>query len=117
MNREAKKKKLQLKRKRNAQLKILKKLKLKNPAMFRKCGDTPCCQAYTDKNVLCTRPAMTTASYIKTIKCCYLCWQHASMYGVYGLAKISQLALESRLSWDEYCFLYPEKCMKYFESK
>jgi hypothetical protein len=117
-----KKKHLRKEKKRIAQLRAreletLRKLRISHPALYRKCGPNrePCCQAITEDGYRCTRAALTTKSYIHRVRCCLLCWQHALIYGVYGLLKIGQAAAESTLSWEDYCFLYPEKCEAYFE--
>lgn len=92
--------------------KKLKNLKLVEPELFRRCGDSPCCQAQNRDGSLCTRPAMTSKTYINRLKCCYLCWQHALSYGVYGLYRLAKLATEAQLDWDSYCVLNPEECEK-----
>jgi len=91
-------------------LKKLKQLKKTNPELFRMCGSIPCCQSRTLKGELCHRPAMTQSTYIKKVRCCFLCWQHATFYGMYGLLQFFKLAAEKDLTWDEYCFMYPEYC-------
>lgn len=94
----------------------LREIKEEHPAMFRICNrrkKIPCCQAETEQGVKCTRTAMFGGNtYIKQFKCCYLCWQHAKVFGVYGIYKIAKLALESQLSWEEYCAYYPKECNK-----
>jgi hypothetical protein len=90
--------------------KILKNLKLKFPEIFRKCGKYPCCQAETKNGVFCTRPALTDKTYFQSLRCCYLCWQHALSYGVYGLLKISKAASTSHMDMDEYCYYFPDEC-------
>lgn len=93
-----------------AEKKNICQLRLAHPEMFRKCGDSPCCQATNTDGTLCTRPAMTDKSYIKTIRCCYLCWQHALIYGVYITYKLAKLAGTAHLDWDSYCAYYPNEC-------
>lgn len=88
----------------------LRKLKLTNPEMFRRCGDVPCCQATNEDGSYCSRPALTDKSYIEKVRCCYLCWQHALSFGVYLTYKLAKLAGTAHLDWDSYCALYPEEC-------
>lgn len=95
----------------------LREIRVAYPEMFEICDDygTPCCQAATKKGEQCRRPALTTKTYYQRVRCCYLCWQHALMYGVYGILATGKAVYESGLSWDEYCFLNPEKCEDYFD--
>lgn len=93
----------------------LKELKLNNPEMFRRCGNKPCCQAMNTNGTPCTRPAMTEKTYVQSLRCCYLCWQHSLIYGVYVLFKIAKSAAESQLSWEEYCSIHPDKCDTYIQ--
>ena len=90
--------------------KRLKKMKLVEPELFRRCGDVPCCQSRNQDGSMCNRPAMTDRTFIRRMKCCYLCWQHALTYGVYGLYRLAKLAGTLHLDWDSYCALYPEEC-------
>ena len=98
----------------------LRQLRKDHPAMFRICNkrlNIPCCQATTQDGVQCSREAMFGGkTYIKRFKCCYLCWQHAKVYGVYGVYKITKMALESQLSWEDYCYYYPQECNKMLKS-
>ncbi len=91
----------------------VKELRKEHPALFRKCGPdrTLCCQATTLQGRLCDRPAMYgSRTYFKKIKCCMLCWQHAQIYGVYGLYRALQYMIESNMSWEEYCAMNPSWC-------
>jgi hypothetical protein len=90
--------------------KRLKKLKISYPEIFRKCGNYPCCQAVNQNGNLCSRPAMTDKTYFQSLRCCYLCWQHALSYGVYGLLKIAKSASTMHMDMDEYCAYFPEEC-------
>lgn len=94
---------------------ILRELKLNNPEMFRRCGDKPCCQAYNIDGSECSRQAMTEKTYIKSVRCCYLCWQHSLVYGVYVLFKVAKSAAEAQLSWEDYCSYYPDECLNYIK--
>lgn len=102
----------QLKKRLETEAKTLESLKLAYPEMFRKCGNSPCCQAQNENGTMCSRQAMTSRTYIQRIRCCYLCWQHAKMYGVYIISKLAMAVYNSNLSMDEYCVLYPEECEK-----
>lgn len=97
------------------ELSNLKKLKLEHPAMFRKCGDKPCCMALTEQGQPCSRPAMTSKTYIKRLKCCYLCWQHSLIYGVYVLFKIAKNIGTMDMEWDDYCSNFPDDCNEYLK--
>ncbi len=88
----------------------LRDLQLTHPEMFRRCGDLPCCQALNTDGSLCMRQAMTTKTYIQKVRCCYLCWQHALIYGVYLTYKLVKLAGTAHLDWDTYCAYYPDEC-------
>lgn len=106
-----------LNRLKNKEIKQLKKLRRQHPDLYRKCGKYTCCQAMTKDGRRCSRAALSKRTYIHKVKCCLLCWQHALIYGVYGLYKVSQMAVESNYSWDEYCALYPNKCEAYFKTE
>jgi len=94
------------------ELERLRILRRDHPDLFRLCGpkNLPCCQAYTKSGNKCSRPAMTQKFYIESQKCCLVCWQHALNLGVYFLLWVADQALQSSLSWEEYCFMYPEVC-------
>lgn len=102
--------KLKLQKELDREAEKMKKLKLKHPLLFRRCGDKPCCQAVTADGSLCHRPALTDKTYYQAIHCCYLCWQHALGYGVYTLLKMGQTISTAQLDWDTYCAYYPQEC-------
>ena len=111
------KEKAKLKKLREQELEILRNLKLDHPDLYRLCENKPCCQAKTLDGKRCSRPAMTTRTYIKKFKCCMLCYQHALLYGVYGLLKVGQMAVDADYSMDEYCAYHPDECLEYFEKQ
>lgn len=96
--------------------KALAKLSRQLPELFRKCSGKPCCQAQTVDGYMCTRPAMSEYTYIKRLRCCFLCWQHALAYGVYGLLKIAKSAATAHMDMDEYCAYFPEECNEMLET-
>jgi hypothetical protein len=83
------------------------------PNLLRRCGDKPCCQAITLQGKPCSRPAMSDLTYIESVKCCYLCWQHSLETGIYTLYKLATTLTTRNLSLDEYCTLYPDECKKF----
>lgn len=95
---------------------IILKLKKTNPELFRICEGKTCCQAIKHDGTPCTRPAVTDKTYIKRLRCCFLCWQHSLIYGVYLTYKVVKTLTEKDLSMDEWCRLYPEECMEYLNS-
>lgn len=100
------------------ELEELKKLRLTHPDLYKRCGrnkDQPCCQATNLDGSKCSREALTSRTYIRKVKCCLLCWQHSTVFGLYGLFKVAQMAAESSLDWDTYCVLHPAKCESYFK--
>lgn len=102
-----------LNRRLRQQMNEIQQLKRTNPELFRRCGsnmDQLCCQAYTAKKVRCSRPALTELTYVRSLGCCLLCWQHARMYGFSGLYKLVKLLATMGYDYDTYCHLFPEEC-------
>src|SRR3989344_961315 len=65
----------------------------KKPKRFdfrdRICDDYSCCQAPLKNGRLCSRKAMTIKTYFEKYQCCLLCWQHAKVYGIYGILSLA----------------------------
>lgn len=73
----------------------------------------PCCQYRTEDGTLCSRAAMLEGkTYIPKFDCCYLCWQHASLLGLYGLLSFAKFAQDQQLSYGEFYAVYPEEFLK-----
>jgi len=93
-----------------AEQRKLNELRSQYPEIFRKCGDKPCCQAVTKNGKLCSRPAFTDKLYLVKLRCCYLCWQHATSFGVYFAAKLAKSLATAHMDMDEYCYYFPDEC-------
>jgi hypothetical protein len=73
----------------------------------------PCCQYRKEDGELCSRVSMLDGkTYIAKFDCCYLCWQHASLIGLYGVLSFAKFAQDQQLSYSEYYSVYPEELLK-----
>jgi hypothetical protein len=72
----------------------------------------PCCQYRKEDGELCTRLSMFDGkTYVPRFDCCYLCWQHASSLGLYGVLLFAKFAQDQQLSYSEYYSVYPEELL------